>query len=252
MGGASAMAGMGSAATGWDTAGAVLLVLWAVGMWAAVGVLARAGRGPVRPWQFNGCVAVIGLGVIGQIGHIQEHIAQAAYWVFHPGSPGWMTPWGTGLAAGLQQLLPGRPTFGMEFLHLTGNFIFLAGLVGVMLITRRALGTTSRRWARMGVWMQGLHGLEHLALTLSIALGAPRAIGFSTWFGLMDPGPGLWTYRVWWHFIANVLGTAVFAVALYHLWRERRVVQATYTAPAVDVDEVAPAAARSSRPLPAL
>lgn len=214
--------------SGWDTAGAVLLVLWALAMWTAVGVLAYANRGPVRPWVYRGSVAVIGFGVLGQLGHLQEHIAQAAYWLGHPNSPAWMTPWGTGLAAGLQAVLPRRPSFGMELLHLTGNFLFLAGLAGVMVLTRRARRTRTRRWAKMGVWMQGLHGLEHLVLTLSVAFGAPRAIGLSTFFGLVDPGPGLTTYRVWWHFAANVAGSVIFGIALYHLWRERREVRATF------------------------
>ncbi|SFW83880.1 DUF6008 family protein [Amycolatopsis australiensis] len=213
--------------SGWDVAGAVLLVLWALAMWAAVAVLAYAARGPVRPWVYRGSAAVIGLGVLGQLGHVQEHIAQAGYWLGHPNSPAWMTPWGTGLANGLQLALPGRPTFGMELLHLTGNFIFLAGLAGVMVITRHAVRTRARRWARMGVWMQGLHGLEHLVLTLSVAFGS-RAVGLSTFFGLVGPGPGLTTYRVWWHFVANVVGSVVFGLALYHLWRERREVRATF------------------------
>ncbi|MFG1646582.1 DUF6008 family protein [Amycolatopsis sp. NPDC049252] len=217
-----------SSMSGWDTAGATLLVLWALAMWAAVGVLAYANRGPVRPWVYRGSVLLIGLGVIGQLGHVQEHIAQVGYWLGHPNSPAWMTPWGTSLANGLQMVLPNRPTFGMELLHLTGNFIFLAGLVGVMVITRRATKTRSRRWGKMGVWMQGIHGLEHLALTLSVAFGS-RAIGLSTFFGLIDPGPGLTTYRVWWHFIANVIGTIIFGLAVYHLWKERRAVRATYS-----------------------
>lgn len=214
--------------SGWDVTGATLLVLWAVAMWAAVGVLAYANRGPVRPWVYRGSLAVIGIGVVGQLGHVQEHIFQVGYWLGHPNSPAWMTPWGTGLANGLQMILPNRPTFGMELLHLTGNFIFLAGLAGVMVITRRALGTRSRRWAKMGVWMQGLHGLEHLVLTLSVAFGS-RAIGLSTFFGLVDPGIGLTTYRVWWHFVANVIGTIIFGLALYHLAKERREIRATYT-----------------------
>jgi hypothetical protein len=76
--------------------------------------------------------------------------------------------------------------------------------------------------------MQGIHGLEHLTLTLSVAFGAKQAIGLSTWFGLLDPGPGLWTYRIWWHAIANAVGTTIFAIALYHLWRERATVSAAY------------------------
>jgi hypothetical protein len=213
--------------SGWDVAGATLLVLWALAMWAAVGVLAYANLGPVRPWVHRGSLAVIGVGVLGQLGHVQEHIAQVGYWLGHPNAPAWMTPWGTGLADGLQTVLPNRPTFGMELLHLTGNFIFLAGLAGVMVITRRAAGTRTRRWAKMGVWMQGLHGLEHLVLTLSVALGS-RAIGLSTFFGLIDPGPGLTTYRVWWHVVANVMGSIIFGLALYHLWKERRQVRATF------------------------
>lgn len=31
----------------------------------------------------------------------------------------------------------------------------------------------------MGVWMQGIHGLEHLSLMLSVWLGAKQAIGLS-------------------------------------------------------------------------
>ncbi|WP_233223385.1 DUF6008 family protein [Amycolatopsis sp. CA-128772] len=214
--------------SGWDTAGAVLLVLWALAMGTAVGVLAYANRRPVRLRVYRGALGVVAVGVLGQLGHVQEHVAQAGYWLGHPNAPAWMTPWGAGLAAGLQQALPDRPAFGMELLHLTGNFLFLAGLAGVMVLTRRARGTRTRRWAKMGVWMQGLHGLEHLVLTLSVAFGAPRAIGLSTFFGLVDPGPGLTTYRVWWHFTANVAGSIIFGLALYHLWRERRAIRATF------------------------
>jgi hypothetical protein len=219
---------MGGSATFLDTAGAVVLVLWTAVMWLAVGVLAVANRRPVAPWVLPLSAGVIGLGILGQLGHVQEHVAQAAYWVWHPDAQPWMTPWGTGLAAGFGQVDMSKPSLGMEILHFTGNLIFLAGLVGVMLITRRAVRTKARWWGRMGVWMQGIHGLEHLALMLSVWLGAPRAIGLSTWFGLLEPGPGLWTYRVWWHFIANVIGSMIFAMAVYHLWRERTVVAATY------------------------
>lgn len=65
--------------SGWEITGATLLVLWALAMWAAVGVLAYANRGPVRPWVYRASVAVIGVGVLGQLGHVQEHIAQVGY-----------------------------------------------------------------------------------------------------------------------------------------------------------------------------
>ncbi|MFF3775735.1 DUF6008 family protein [Streptomyces sp. NPDC002232] len=220
---------MGGAVSSLDSVGAVLFIGWAVAMWAAVIVLAYANRGAVRPWLYKTAVAVIGLGVIGQIGHFQEHVTQAGYWVAHPYSPAWMTPWATSLARGMGQVDPTKPALGMEILHLTGNFIFLAGLVGIVQITRRATGQLkSRKWAKMGVWMQGIHGVEHIVLTLSVALGASRAIGLSTWFGLIEPGPALVTYRVWWHFVANLIGTAILAVSLYHLRKEKRAVKAGY------------------------
>jgi hypothetical protein len=213
----------------WDTLGAVFLVVWAVAMWVAVAGLVYANRNPGRIRVFQGSAAVILIGIVGQIGHLQEHIAQAGYWVAHPNSPAWMTPWGDGLGRGFGELDQSKPTLGMEILHLTGNFIFLAGLAGVVVITHRARHLRSYRWGRMGVWMQGIHGLEHVSLTLSVAFGARKAIGLSTWFGRLDPGAGLVTYRVWWHFLANVLGSYIFSMAVYHLWKERHEVEASFS-----------------------
>ncbi|MEO6703369.1 MAG: DUF6008 family protein [Jatrophihabitantaceae bacterium] len=238
-------------ATGWDTTGAILMVLWALGMWSAVGILAFANHRQVRPWVFQGSVAVIGIGIVGQLGHLQEHIAQAGYWVKHPNAKPWMTPLGTGLAKGFGRVDTGKPSLGMEILHLTGNFIFLAGLAGVMVITWRVRQTRARKWGKMGVWMQGIHGLEHLSLTLSVAFGAKRAIGLSTWFGILPNGPGLWTYRIWWHAIANLIGSMIFSVAVYHLWKERAAVRAAYyQTEAVPAREPARSPRTSSRPMP--
>jgi hypothetical protein len=222
------MAGMAQPASGWDIAGAILLLLWAVAMWAAVAGLWLANRGVVRPWLFRASLTVIVIGVIGQIGHLTEHVAQVGYWFQHPNSPAWMTPWGTALARGFGRVDTTKPTLGMEILHLTGNFIFLAGLAAIMVITRRSRRTRTRFWAKIGVWMQGLHGLEHLSLTLSVWFGASQAIGLSTWFGQLTPGPGLTTYRIWWHFTANVIGSVIFGIALYHLWRERHEIRAGF------------------------
>jgi hypothetical protein len=244
------MGNMNMAVSGWDTVGAILLLAWAVAMWAAVGVLAFANRGRARPWVYQGALAVILIGVVGQLGHLQEHLAQAGYWIGHPNAKPWMTPWGTGLAKGFGQVDKSKPSLGMEILHLTGNFIFLAGMAGVMVITYRARQTRTRKWGRMGVWMQGIHGLEHVALTLSVALGAKQAIGLSTWFGTLPAGPGLWTYRIWWHAIANLIGSYIFAMALYQLWRERAVVRATYLAPSAGAPAKEPARLPRTRPVP--
>ena len=223
------MSTAGHSVYGWDTVGALLLLLWAAAMWTAVFVLWQSGRRSVRPALYRASLGVIIVGVVGQIGHLQEHVAQVGYWLGHPNATSaWMTPWGVGLAKGFGQIDTSKPTLGMEILHLVGNTIFLAGLAAVMVITGRARGTRTRWWGRMGVWMQGIHGLEHLSLTLSVWFGATRAIGLSTWFGLMQPGAGLATYRIWWHFTANIVGSYIFAMALYHLWRERDQIRASF------------------------
>ncbi|MFE2209092.1 MULTISPECIES: DUF6008 family protein [Streptomyces] len=225
----SGMPGMEPAVSTLDTVGAVLFVGWAVAMWLAVAVLAVGNRRAVKPWLYKVAVGLVGIGVIGQIGHFQEHVTQAGYWVANPYSPAWMTPWADSFARGMGQIDATKPGLGMEILHLTGNFIFLAGLIGIVQITYRVAGQLkARKWARMGVWMQGIHGIEHVVLTASVALGASRAIGLSTWFGAIDPGPALVTYRVWWHFVANLIGTAILGFAIYHLWKERRTVKESY------------------------
>ncbi|WP_063053612.1 DUF6008 family protein [Nocardia arthritidis] len=232
-------------ATELEILGAILMVAWMVVMWAAVGVLVVALRKPPRPWMFRTALGVIALGVVAQIGHFQEHVAQVGYWIQHPNSPAWMTPWGTGLANGFGQVNHMKPALGMEILHLVGNFHFLAGLVGIALVTHHAVESKARKWGRMGVLMQGIHGLEHLALTLTVAFGT-KAIGLSTIFGLLDPGPGAATFRIWWHFLANVIGTTIFAVALYHLWRERAVIEAPFRDPAAVKPKRVPTAAEGS------
>jgi hypothetical protein len=222
--------GMASKASTLDDVLTIGLLLWAVGMWVAIAVAAYYNRGSGRAaqWVYQLITCVVVIGVIGQIGHAQEHFAQTGYWVLHPMKPAWMTPWGTALANGFGVVDPMKKTLGMEILHLVGNFIFLAGLVAALMLTKRATATKAHKWAVMGVWMQGIHGLEHLSLTVSVWLGAPRAIGMSTWFGLIPPGPALTTYRVWWHFGANFLGTVLFGVVLYYLVKEKEQIQAGY------------------------
>lgn len=224
------MGNMHHSVSAWDTIGAVLLLGWAVAMWGAVAMLALANRRGVRPGVFWGAAGVIGIGLVGQVGHVQEHVAQSAYWIANPESKPWMTPWGDSLARGYGQIDHSKPSLGMEILHLVGNFIFLAGLAGVVLITARVHKSQARRWGKMGVWMQGIHGVEHVVLTLSIVFGASRAWGLSTWFGALPAGPGLWTYRIWWHGLANLVGSIVFAIAVYHLWKERDTVRASFNA----------------------
>jgi hypothetical protein len=235
-------------ATHLDKLGALLLLGWAVAMWTAVFALMFADRFGKGRSVYRGATAVVLIGVVGQIGHLQEHVAQVGYWVQHPNSKPWMTPWGDGLARGFQVVDPSRPGLGMEILHFVGNMIFLAGMAGIMIVTCRATGVRARKWGRMGVIMQGFHGLEHLSLMLSVWLGAARPIGISTWFGVMQPGPGLWTYRIWWHFAANVLGSVIFAGAVWHMWAERKVIEESFATAAPQRGH----RRRAVRPQPAL
>jgi hypothetical protein len=192
-------------------AGAVALLILAglVAAGLAVG-LAR------RRWAVALLAAAIGGGVF-QLGHFAEHLAQASYWVTHRDDAPWMTPWASSLAHSFGRLASGTPSFGMEALHLVGNLIFLIGAFPILCIVNRRGRTDVQRPARMGVAVQTVHVLEHVALTATVLAGGP-ARGLSTGFGLFDPGPGLWTYRVWWHLTINAIGTVALAAALLR-WR---------------------------------
>jgi hypothetical protein len=158
-----------------------------------------------------------GIGVAFQVAHFAEHVAQAGYWAWHSSEAPWMTPWAGALARSFGSLAPGTPSFGMEAMHLVGNAIFLAGALATVTALTRFGPASSRRPARTAVWVQSVHVLEHVALTVSVVLTG-RAIGMSTGFGALDPGPSLWTYRVWWHLTINALATALLVVAISR-WR---------------------------------
>ena len=177
-------------------AGAVaLLVLLGLVVTALAAGLTR------RRWPLALVAAAIGGGVF-QLGHFAEHVAQAGYWLAHRSDAPWMTPWASSLASSFGRLATGTPGFGMEALHLTGNMIFFGGATAIAVVISRGGRPDARRPARLGVAVQGLHVLEHVALTATVLAGGP-ARGLSTLFGTLDPGPGLWTYRVWWHLTIN-------------------------------------------------
>jgi hypothetical protein len=52
----------------------------------------------------------------------------------------------------------------------------------------------------------------------------------------LPAGPGLWTYRIWWHAIANLVGSVIFGIAVYSLWQERATVRATFLATNADTE----------------
>ncbi len=144
--------------------------------------------------------------------HLAEHLAQAAVWATSPERPPFLTPWA---AAGRDVLAEGGDTsLGAELLHLDGNLVFLAGLLALAVLARRR-GITSR-WLSIAVWLQALHVVEHVALTATQAASG-TAVGATTAFGSLDPGPTLWALRVTTHFALNALATvaAVIAVVVF-------------------------------------
>ena len=164
-------------------------------------------------------------GLVFQVFHLGEHTAQMVMWVRHPQRAPWMSPWAMDLSRMLGRVDVGRSSEttlavarGMEFLHLIGNAIFLAGVVAFWSLVRRM--AAARSWARAAVVIQGLHLVEHVLLVTTL-LVAGRPLGMSTGFGAFA-GTRLSTYRVWWHGGVNLLATVVCAYALWAAWVERR------------------------------
>jgi hypothetical protein len=155
-------------------------------------------------------VGVAGVGF--QVVHLFEHLLQLGYWGLHPAEPPWLTPWA---AAGRDILaVGGHPSTGSELLHLLGNLIFLVGVVGLWGFTTRSGVPSVRLTAlRAAFLVQSFHVGEHVLLTVSWIL-AGEALGFSTLFGSLS-GPALFTFRIWWHFLINLAGTALAVRALF-------------------------------------
>ena len=135
--------------------------------------------------------------------HVVEHLAQFGYWIAHPGEAPWLTPWA---AHGRDALAVGGEALGNELLHLIGNLIFLGGLLALVILCRRT-GKSASDFPnlRIATVVQGFHVAEHVALTTtSFVLG--KSIGLSTLLGLVD-GPMMTSYRVWFHFVVNLIAT---------------------------------------------
>lgn len=136
--------------------------------------------------------------------HLVEHLAQFGYWAAHPKEAPWLTPWA---AHGRDALaVGGEAAVGNELLHLLGNVIFLGGLLALVTVCNRvgrdAGSVPSLRTATM---VQGFHVAEHVALTTtSFVFG--KSIGLSTFLGLVD-GPVMTSYRVWFHFLINLIAS---------------------------------------------
>jgi hypothetical protein len=188
-------------------AGATALII------LAAAVIAGLAAGLVTKRWRSALIATAVTGGVFQLAHFAEHLAQSGYWTAHRDQAPWMTPWAQALADSFGGLAPGTPSFGMEALHLAGNAIFLAGAVAILVVVTRYGPVAARRPARLGVVVQAVHVAEHVGLTVSV-LVAGRAYGLSTLLGSLDPGPGLWSYRILWHLTINATATALLAAAL--------------------------------------
>ena len=73
---------------------------------------------------------------------------------------------------------------------------------------------------RKAVAWQGVHVAEHVLLTVTWLMFG-KTIGISTFFGLVAAGPFLSSYRVWWHFVINLIVTVYAARALKGFAEER-------------------------------
>lgn len=145
--------------------------------------------------------------------HLIEHVAQLGYWIGHPLEAPWLTPWAI---EGREVLAAsGNLALGNELLHLVGNLIFLGGLLALVLYCRRR-EEEARSPLRVAMVVQGIHVAEHVVLTATTAVWG-EAAGLSTFFGLVS-GPVMTSYRVWFHFLINLVATwfAARAVMVLH------------------------------------
>lgn len=143
--------------------------------------------------------------LVFQTVHLVEHVAQLGYWMARPLEAPWLTSWAVEARDALA--LAGNLTLGNEILHLVGNLIFLGGLVALFLYCRRRAADIPSA-LRVAFVVQGIHIVEHVALTTTTALWG-KAIGISTFLGLVS-GPVMTSYRVWFHFLIN-LGASWYA-----------------------------------------
>lgn len=159
--------------------------------------------------------------LIFQVVHFFEHFAQVFVWIVGDRSKAYMTPWGMWCMEWLGRVLApnqdaGRQgQIGFEMLHLIGNGIFVVGIFGLFKFVRRSKALI---WAAA---IETFHLYEHVSLTISaIAIG--KAIGFSTFFGLPVDKLTLVGYRVWWHFVFNLIPSVLVAIVLWRAYREKR------------------------------
>lgn len=153
--------------------------------------------------------------------HFLEHGIQLGAWIGGFRNMPYMTPWATELTWQLGEwLVPGELDYhrifqlGVEYLHLVGNVLFLLGIIGLWILRRS-------RWVKYAMFFQLIHVFEHLML-FTTAYYIHQSIGMSTLFGYFQPygtdvydQVALTSFRVWWHFIANLIPTVLVGMSIW-------------------------------------
>lgn len=179
--------------------------------------LSTDGRERTIRWAQNLAVA----GIMFQVVHLVEHIAQTGYWFLNPTEAPWLTPWAV---VGRDALVVGgRIVTGNELLHLVGNGIFFGALLAMAWVCRTYRRDTGRYpHLSKAIAAQGIHVAEHVLLTVTTFV-VVRPLGVSTLFGFAS---GAWgsSYRVWFHFILNFIATYYAAMAMAEMHEDGLVV----------------------------
>ncbi len=158
--------------------------------------------------------------LIFQLFHFAEHFIQLWEWFRGFRNMPYMTPWATELVWMLgERIAPGEEDYhrvfrlGVESLHLIGNTLFLIGIIGLQIFIRN-------KYTKWAFWIQVIHLFEHIMLFCT-AYYLHQPIGMSTLFGYFQPygtdiydRVALTNFRVWWHFIANLIPTVLIFLAL--------------------------------------
>lgn len=163
-------------------------------------------------------ILITSLFLLFQVGHFYEHFAQAFVWLTSFKSNVYMSPWGAYLAEWLgalffQEDVPAiRNRYGVELLHLFGNIIFLFGIIGLSFFDK----SKKTIW---GLITQILHVIEHISLTITVVLFG-RPLGFSTLFGVSTSVEFLIAYRIWVHFILNLIPSVLIFLVVWKIFKK--------------------------------
>lgn len=164
----------------------------------------RREPAPVSAAQVaTGLVTVFVVCMAVQTAHTVEHGLRLLHWVADPAAIS-TTPWAGWAADALAgAFAAGDRMAGMELLHLTGSVIFQVGIVAGLAIARRRL--LDARRLHQAALVQGLHLLEHAALTVTVLTGG-AAVGVSSLFGRLEPMSPAWiAVRVLFHVTVNLV-----------------------------------------------